>query len=51
MSAVQRTGATRVLRWPGAAAKAGSKRVGRHHLGARARVSWYRMFYAPRHSA
>ncbi|HEY3090356.1 MAG TPA: hypothetical protein VGJ59_20080 [Jatrophihabitantaceae bacterium] len=49
MSAVQRTGVTRVLRWPGAAAEPGSKQVGRHHLGARARPSWQRMFYVPRH--
>jgi len=51
MSAVQRTGATRVLRWPGVTAEPGSKLVGRHHLGTRARLSWQRIFYVARHRA
>ncbi|HEY3630282.1 MAG TPA: hypothetical protein VGL21_05255 [Jatrophihabitantaceae bacterium] len=51
MSAVQRTDASSVLRWPGAAVEPGSERVGRHHLGVRARLSWSRMFYTARHRA
>ncbi|HEY7047636.1 MAG TPA: hypothetical protein VH373_10470 [Jatrophihabitantaceae bacterium] len=51
MSAVQRTGASGVLRWPGAAVEPGTERIGRHHLGVRARLSWYRMFYVGRHRA
>jgi hypothetical protein len=51
MSAVQRTGATSVLRWPGSGAEAGIERLGRHHVGTRARLSWHKMFYEGRHRA
>jgi hypothetical protein len=51
MSALQRTGASGVLRWPGAGVEPGSQRIGRHHLGVRARLNWSRMFYFPRHRA
>jgi hypothetical protein len=49
MSAVQRTGVPRILRWPGAVVEAGSERLGRHHVGTRARLTWHTMFYSGRH--
>ncbi len=51
MSAVQRTGVSSVLRWPGAGTEPGTDRSGRHHVGTRARLTWHRMFYAGRHRA
>jgi hypothetical protein len=51
MSAVQRTDASSVLRWPGTAVEPGSGAARRHHLGTRARLTWRRMFYTARHRA
>ena len=51
MSAVQRSGMSSVLRWPGAGNEPLSDRPGRHHVGTRARLSWHTMFYSGRHRA
>ncbi len=51
MSAVQRSGVPGVVRWPGAGSEPGTDRLGRHHGGTRARLTWQRMFYVGRHRA